>query len=261
MNKRYQKVWDKWDQVKLQRQIKFHREGRKKYIDLIKKYLKKGSEQKVLEVGCGSSIDSHLIAEETKAEVYGIDISEKALKIAKDVSLNFEEKVHLSIGDARKLEFANDAFDLVFSQGLLEHFEKPVDILKEQIRVLKPGGILIVNVPQKYTAYTVYKHLLSMLGRWEWGKETEFSSWQLKWMGDHLGLEFLEKRGYDYWRSPFELTFVIKTLDHKIGKIPFVKKCSAYKNFSKFWKKKWGKVEDRYGYLFMKNIIYTYKKL
>jgi ubiquinone/menaquinone biosynthesis C-methylase UbiE len=260
MNEKYEEIWEKWDNAELERQIEFHREGRRKYLGLVEKYLKNTPGLKALEVGCGSSIDSHLVAEKTMADLYGVDISEEALRVAREVSGKFDKKVNLSVGDALKLEFSPGTFDLVFSQGLLEHFEKPREVLKEQIRVLKPGGILVVNVPQKYTVYTVYKHLAALFGRWEWGAEIEFSSWQLKWLGDHLGLEFLEKHGYDYWRSPFEVTFVLKTLDDKIAKIPFVKESSTYKEASGFWRKMWGNLEDRYGYLFMKNIIYVYRK-
>ncbi|MGB3241884.1 MAG: methyltransferase domain-containing protein [Candidatus Omnitrophota bacterium] len=260
MSEKYEKIWSKWDKAELEKQIEFHREGRRKYLGLVEKHLKKTPGLKALEVGCGSSIDSHLIAEETTADLYGVDISEEALRVAREVSLKFDKKVNLSVGDALKLEFDPNTFDLVFSQGLLEHFDKPLEVLKEQIRILKPGGILIVNVPQKYTVYTIYKHLSALFGRWEWGAETEFSSWQLKWLGNHLGLEFLEKHGYDYWRSPFEVSFVLKTLDDKIAKIPFVKESPAHKEASGFWKKMWADFEDHYGYLFMKNIIYVYKK-
>ena len=209
MSEKYEKIWSKWDKDEIEKQIKLHREGRRRYLDLIEKYIKKTPGLKVLEIGCGSSIDSHLIAEETAADLYGVDISEEALRVAREVSLEFTRKVNLNIGDALKLQFESNTFDLVFSQGLLEHFDKPLEALREQVRILRPGGILIVNVPQRYTVYTVRKHLLALFGRWEWGSEAEFSGWHLKWLGDHLGLEFLETAIAECVASPASICRVL----------------------------------------------------
>ncbi len=257
---RFEEVWEKWDREELAGQISSHCENRKKYLDLVKKYLGKGGEARALEAGCGSSIDAHIVAEGMDAEIYGIDISRKALDIARNVSQHFDRKVTLALGDVLNLEFEKNSFDVVFSQGLIEHFKKPLDALEEQVRVLRPGGVLIVNVPQKFTAYTVHKHILARLGRWEWGEETEFSSRELARYGDRLGLEFLERCGYDYWRSPFEIMFVLRTLDRKIGKVPFVKRAHALVVISRFWTKWWDLLEEKFGHLFMKNIIYVYRK-
>ncbi len=257
---RFDDIWKKWDREKLDEYIKSHEKERTRYLDLVRDHLGKAPERRVLEVGCGAAIDLHLVAEGTGCDACGVDISREALDIAKDLERYFSGKVDLRVGDARALEFADGTFDVVFSQGLIEHFERPVDILREQVRVLKPGGILIVNVPQRYTVYTLYKHLLAMRGLWEWGDETEFSSWQLSCYGRLLGLEFLEKRGYDYWRSPFELMFVLRTLNGKAGKIPLVKRCPVHDVISRFWDAVWEDIENRYGHLFMKNIVYAYRK-
>ncbi|MEA3490204.1 MAG: methyltransferase domain-containing protein [Candidatus Omnitrophota bacterium] len=260
MNERYERVWKKWEHEDLGRQIIAHRKSRIKYLDLIIKYLAKGNKLKALEVGCGAAIDLHIIAEGCEAEMFGIDISQEAFVIARKIQQYFSKKVYLALGDVRNLEFADDSFDMVFSQGLIEHFETPIYVLREQVRVLKPGGVLIVNVPQKYTVYTLYKHLMALLGRWEWGNEKEYSSGQLKRFGDYLELEFLEKCGYDYWRSLFEIVFILKTLNRKMEKIPFVKDCPGQKTISRFWERSWERLEGLYGHLFMKNVIYVYRK-
>ncbi|MBD3425619.1 MAG: methyltransferase domain-containing protein [Candidatus Omnitrophica bacterium] len=256
----YDDIWDKWDGSTISKQVEAHRSARKRYLETLKKYLSVKVNPKVLEVGCGSSIDLHLLAEEREIEAYGVDISETALEIAAGVSEYFNKKIHLSQGDAENLEFRDEMFEMVFSQGLIEHFDDPLLVLKEQARVLKPGGILVVNVPQTYTVYTVYKHFMAKLGRWEWGEEKQFSAWLLEQMGKYLDLEMLEKCGYDYWRSPFEMVFSLRTLNNKIKKIPFIGRHLMNSSISRIWDETWSKLEDKWGWAFMKNLVMVFRK-
>ena len=70
--------------------------------------------------------------------------------------------------------------DIVFHQGLLEHFHEPKDVLEENNRVLKNKGWLLADVPQKYHIYTLVKHLLMIINAWFAGRETEFTIKQFK---------------------------------------------------------------------------------
>lgn len=72
------------------------------------------------------------------------------------------------------------SFDLVFSVGVIEHFKDPIPIIKEQTRVLKKGGFLIIDVPQKYNLYTIVKHMRMKLRIFPFGWETEYSVSDLK---------------------------------------------------------------------------------
>ena len=85
-------------------------------------------------------------------------------------------------GDAFALPFADGTFDVVFHQGLLEHFRNPDDLIAENARVLKPGGYLLVDVPQRWHYYTVIKHLLIALRLWFAGWEREYSVAELEGM-------------------------------------------------------------------------------
>jgi SAM-dependent methyltransferase len=48
------------------------------------------------------------------------------------------------------LPFENDSFDLVFSIYVLEHVNKPVELVEEIRRVLRPGGIFLALTPNRY---------------------------------------------------------------------------------------------------------------
>ena len=100
-----------------------------------------------------------------------------SLNIIKNIATEEKVEVNPVGGNAFSLPFPDASFDLVFHQGLLEHFRQKEanNLLKENIRVLKSGGLLLVDVPQRYHIYTVMKHILIALDKWFAGWEREFS--------------------------------------------------------------------------------------
>jgi ubiquinone/menaquinone biosynthesis C-methylase UbiE len=127
----------------------------------------------VLEVGAGSGRDGILLAR-LGAFTVSLDYSHSSLRL---ISSQIEDRDTLApcCGDAFLLPFKDETFDIVFHQGLLEHFRNPDDLIAENARVLKKGGYLIVDVPQRYHYYTVVKHLFILAGRWFAGWETEYT--------------------------------------------------------------------------------------
>ncbi len=108
----------------------------------IKKFkIKKNA--KSLEAGCGIAQNVYYL--HTKGlDSYGVDFSEE---IVKRVNTELAE-LKVSVDDVRKLKFKDDFFDVYFSFGVIEHFEDGFDdIIKEAIRVTKPGAILVINFP------------------------------------------------------------------------------------------------------------------
>lgn len=52
------------------------------------------------------------------------------------------------VGDVRQLPFPDEAFDALYSPGVCEHFEEgPLEVLRETLRVLRPGGIAVISTP------------------------------------------------------------------------------------------------------------------
>lgn len=153
----------------------------------------------VLEVGAGTGRDSFLLAREG-AEVIVLDYADNSLAIMRDIAKENPEHVRLLQGDAFNLPLPDNSIDIVFHQGLLEHFRDPQPILNENARVLKPGGFALVDVPQKYHVYTLIKHTLIAMNKWFAGWETEFTIEELQDRVRQTGLEV--ERSYGEWMSP-----------------------------------------------------------
>lgn len=98
----------------------------------------------VLDVGCNSGeFLKRLLAGRKNVTVKGIDISEDAVKIAREKGLDVIQ------GDAEALPFPDASFDYVVLMEVLVHVHDPRKMLAEIRRVLKPGGVLLGSCPHK----------------------------------------------------------------------------------------------------------------
>jgi len=167
------------------------------YLNLIKVADING--KKILEVGAGSGRDSFRLAQEM-GMVYVLDYSPQALKIVKNLNTENASRVYLIQGDAFQIPIPDASMDIVFHQGLMEHFKDPMPLLKEHFRILKPGGFLLVDVPQKYHVYTVIKQILIFFNKWFAGWETQFSLPELKKLTKEAGFSVCHQ--YGRWMRP-----------------------------------------------------------
>lgn len=157
--------------------------------------------KRVLEIGAGTGRDSFPLAR-VGADVTQLDYSEESLKILRRLAEEQGYKTTIIGGDAFAMPFADESFDIVFHQGLLEHFRsaQAEKLLRENIRVLKPGGLLLVDVPQRYHIYTLVKHFLIAINKWFAGWERSFSVGELRKVMRQLGLTPVY--AYGEWMAP-----------------------------------------------------------
>lgn len=155
--------------------------------------------RRVLEVGAGSGRDSVRLAAAGATAVI-LDYSRPSLETARRVAEREGVRAHLVRADALRLPFREGTFDAVFHQGLLEHFRDPMPLLRENVRVLAPDAILLVDVPQRYHLYTVGKHVLIAMGKWFAGWETEFSIGELERLMRRAGVRSVGR--YGAWMIP-----------------------------------------------------------
>lgn len=102
----------------------------------------------ILDVGCANGAVMVYCGLQG-AEVYGQDLSENDVDAANNLLKRFGIAGEAKCGDAVKLAFSSDRFDSVISGDFFEHIPDDVklEVLKEILRVLKPGGTLVIKTP------------------------------------------------------------------------------------------------------------------
>lgn len=100
---------------------------------------------KVLEIGVGLGADHQMFAE-SGADLYGIDLTDRAIEHTRNRLSSFQLQSVLNVGDAENLNFQNETFDLVYSWGVLHHSPNTPKAIKECWRVLKNGGIARIMI-------------------------------------------------------------------------------------------------------------------
>lgn len=100
----------------------------------------------ILEAGCGHRWLLKLDGK--RYHLTGIDLDKDALQIRKDVKKDLHEAIH---GDLRTISFGERRFDVVYSAFVLEHIAGAEDVLARMTGWLKPGGIIIIEIPDPDT--------------------------------------------------------------------------------------------------------------
>jgi SAM-dependent methyltransferase len=67
------------------------------------------------------------------------------------------------VADAQALPFHDDGFDFVIASHVLEHMPFPLHALREWYRVLAPGGVLVLKIPDKRYTFDVRRPRTSLL--------------------------------------------------------------------------------------------------
>ena len=119
---------------------KFHQ----KCVDLLKSQLFKGG--KVVDFGCGQGTLLQILSELPMC----LELS--ACDLSPVLAGNTQKRVpdaDVRVADIEALPFSNDYFDAAFATEVMEHLATPSKALGEIIHVLKPGGLLLVSLPNR----------------------------------------------------------------------------------------------------------------
>lgn len=122
---------------------------------ILKDYPELAHAERVLDIGCGNGMLLSRFAHAAK-ELYGIDLNDYLAVPEKDrisfavLDLNFD-----------RLPYADASLDVVFALQVIEHLENPFLIMREVKRVLAPGGLFILSIPNPYTLSSKLRFLKS----------------------------------------------------------------------------------------------------
>jgi len=136
-------------QFLFEKTIFFYYGGKRSPIDWIFAWIGKGrfgsaplqlKPGRICDIGCGDGVFLDLV-KQCGWEPYGVEINSDAAKRANQAGLN----VHA--GDLLTAPFEEEFFDVVRMWSVLEHVPQPKAVLERIKKILKPGGVLILQVP------------------------------------------------------------------------------------------------------------------
>lgn len=97
----------------------------------------------VLDVGCGTGAVLELLnGEYPNKRLVGLDLTPGMIDVARAKQL---DNVRFVVGDAEALPFGSQSFDAVLCSNSFHHYPHPEKFFSEAVRVLRPGGRLILR--------------------------------------------------------------------------------------------------------------------
>lgn len=130
--------------------------------------------EKVLDIATGTGDLAIMIAENTKAQITGLDLSAGMLEVGrkKVTEKGLENRIEMIQGDSENLPFEDDTFDAITVSFGVRNFENLEKGLNEINRVLKPNGTFIIlefAQPEQFPMKQLYgfysKNILPTIGR------------------------------------------------------------------------------------------------
>lgn len=147
---RHESLYTHWTKGSIKNQIQLaFRNHWLLFTELIKKEKKYNGGKRVLEIGCGRGSLSCYFSD-ANYHCTLVDLSENVINISKNIFAKNKLNANFIVGDANSLDIKDDSFDIIYSIGLLEHFEDIKTPLSEQIRVLAKGGIWFGYIVPEY---------------------------------------------------------------------------------------------------------------
>lgn len=126
----------------------------------------RASGKRTLELGCGMGFNAQRLAQ-CGARLVAMDLAPKAVRLTRERFALRGLPVHLLIADAEHLPFAEGAFELVFSSGVIHHSPDTQAAAREITHVLQPGGAATVMIYHRDSIW-FWWNIVAVLGTLMW---------------------------------------------------------------------------------------------
>jgi len=166
----WDKAWNKYTEPNILGKILY-----KSRISALRKVLTIPKESTIIDVGCGCGDTLSIIRRLGYQNSIGIDAAGSSMKMSKQKH-GFDVDVDVYFRDAMQTGYPDKHFDMVFSQGMLEHYQETLElgkILDEMCRITKKWILLLQ--PDQDSTFGLIKGWWERIGRSSWAREYYYS--------------------------------------------------------------------------------------
>lgn len=176
--------------------------------DFLKK-IKSHEDASCIDIGTGTGNNLSTLLKYYDS-IVAVDVSESALKVLRKRYSKNLDRIAIKKMDAHHIDHLSASFALVVCTEVLEHCLRPQDVFNECVRVLKPGGHVVLSGPNYFNLAGVVKIIRENIypqktwdawGNHEAGIENFLTSFKIKKMAEEFRLDIISDRGGDLIRS------------------------------------------------------------
>lgn len=170
MSEGWDKIWQRHSKLNLfGRRLK---SSQKKNLQKILSKIKLAKNSKILDVGCGTGSTLNFFREFGYKNAIGADASPESLIVCNKL-FGYKKNRDVFLMDAKKIKFKSNSFDMVFSDGMLEHLPSLNDTVSEFSRVSKK--YILLFQPNQSSIFGMIKEFASKHHEVSWEKEYRYS--------------------------------------------------------------------------------------
>ena len=187
--------------------------------------LELGPGQHVLDVGCGTGEDARTMAQRVAPDgrIVAVDGSQSMIATAQRRAEGCGLPVAFQVADAQQLPFAEDSFDAARADRIFMHLQSPAQALSEMMRVVRPGGrVLVYEVDFETLTVDLPEHLRTrkIVNAWSDG-------FRNGWLGRHIPALFREVGLHEVRITPATLWLRYPVAMQMIGPATVERACAA----------------------------------
>lgn len=171
---------------------------------------------RVLDVGCGDGTYA-LPAASRGALVTAVDRSDEMLEAARQRAQGAGAQIRFERGDASRLPFDDESFDVVLAVTVLCFVEDGAPAIDEVARVLAPGGRLVLADLNRWSTWAAWRRMRAFLGSRTWRNARFRSAGELARVATGAGLDVQRKVGAVYYPPIGLLAPLLAPLDRPLG--------------------------------------------
>lgn len=123
------------------------------------------SGSRLLDVGCGGGHISRSLADwKTDLQITGLDLSVEQIERARHAAIGYGDRLSYVVGSATALPFEDHSFDALISVGSIKHWSDRALGLRECVRVVRPGGLLLITEADRSCRFEDMNRFIDRLG-------------------------------------------------------------------------------------------------